>query len=605
MLAALDLALALDLAEPPIVTFAQLCFQSLGGEPAEALGPFSKILALLSTQCAGLSPEKPRWLTDAELVLHLGERLLGQSRRSRAVSQTATATLVHRTRRQACGTYSSPNYIADRLCATVFAELRRSARGSRPVTMVDLSAEAGHFVLAARASANRPPVDFIALDRDPEAISLLNMIQAFAAAHSEGPNFQLDARVADSILGSSFSSRLGTIDAVIGNPPWKTMHPTDERTYAERYSRYLRGRFDIYQAFLLRADELLRAGGILAVTIPSAMLYTDNAREVRRYLADKYQPVWLGVYPRCTFVEMHSVTPIVLVLKKRDGKSETRMLNVSVYRSLKENPTPAREFSIDTAKAWPTDGRAKWSVSTIAPERFVARGSRPTLRLSELGMFSSGAKLSSTRRVETDADFYAVGAKALCPFFLDRYACDYHRKGAAAFDRKPRTDFIERSKVLFQTVRCVSMPRRLVAAVAGSGELACSTTAMLIPENAGHSPFLAGLLNAAFVNAWYKALDHNHAIKISVLKDLRVPQDEALWREIGALAEQIRDGQHALHANGTRCGVLCTKHRMASANQDHALLNRVLALDELVFDLYHIPIRERGELREFSALDCF
>jgi hypothetical protein len=606
VLATLDLALALDPHEPPIVTFARLCFQSLGGEPVEALGQFSQILERLATRCASLSPRKPRWLTDAELVLHLGERLLGQSPGKQVESQAATPTQVHRTRRQACGTYSSPNYIADRLCAAVFAELRRSSRGSRPVTMVDLSAEAGHFVLAARSHADRPPVEFLALDRDPEAISLLGAIQGFAASRCSRPAFDLDARVADSIVGNSLSSRLGTIDAVIGNPPWKTMHPTDERAYAERYGSHLRGRFDVCQAFMLRADELLRPGGLLAVTVPSALLYTDNAREVRRYLLDKYQPIWLGIYPRRTFVELPSVAPIVLVLRKKRARARgMRKLDVSVYRSLNENPAPARSFRLQTREAWPSQGRAVWSVSTIAPERFTALGQRPTIRLSELGMFSSGAKLSSTKRVETDADFYAAGGKAVCPFFLDRSACDYHRKGAAAFDRRPRTDLIGRSKVLFQTVRCVSMPRRLIAAVAGPGELACSTAAMLVPQQAAHSTFLAGLLNASFVNAWYKARDHHHAIKISVLRDLTVPQDDALWREIGLLAGKIGETQRRLHEDRSRCGALCTKDQTAPLNGDLALLESMRALDELVFELYQIPTSARAEFDAFSALDCF
>lgn len=604
MLAALDLVFEPGLEETPVITFAQLCFQSLAGAPAEALGAFSHVLKQLASRCASLSPEKPRWLTDAELILHLSERLLGLSRWSLAASQTASATRVHRTRRQACGTYSSPNYIADRVCATVFSELQRRS-GTRPITMVDLSAEAGHFALAARAQAHRPPVEFLARDRDPEAMALLKAIQGNLTAHDTTAAFQLDAHVDDSIAGASLSSRLGAIDAVVGNPPWKTMHATDEQAYVDRYGSYLRGRFDVYQAFMLRADELLRPGGLLAVAVPSALLYTDNAREVRRYFLANYQPVWLGTYPRRTFVELPSVAPIVLVLRKRGSEQEAGKLSVSVHRSLKENPAPARAFDIDTRVAWPSEGRAVWPVSTIAPDRFNDRSQGPAIRLSDMGVFSSGAKLSSTKRVETDVEFYGVGAKAVCPFFLDRSACDHYRMGVAAFDRRPRANLIHRSKVLFQTVRCVSMPRRLVATVSGPGELACSTAAMLAPEDASHSPFLAGLLNASFVNAWYKARDHHHSIKISVLKDLTVPQDEPLWREIGALAEQIAETQQEVHEARARCGSLCSKHRNSSFDGDQMLMERMAALDDLVFDLYHIPRQDRAEFRAFSALDCF
>lgn len=587
------------------MTFAQLCLRSLRGQPDERLGRFSKTLKQLSRRCSGLAPEKPVWLTDAELVLHLSERLLGQSRWTRTESQTAIATKVHRTRRRAYGTYSSPNYIADRLCAAVFAELGSLGRGTVSLRMVDLSAEAGHFVLAARSHASRPAVEFLAMDRDPEAISLLRAIQDFAAAKSSGAPFHVDARLADSI-GEPLSSHLGTTDAVIGNPPWKTMHPTDEPAYVERYGSLLRGRFDVYQAFLLRADELLRPGGILAVTIPSALLYTDNAREVRRYLLGRYDPIWLGIYPRRTFIELPCVTPIVLVLRrKRECAGAARKLDVSVYRSLKEDAAPARRFRIDTFETWSGQPRAVWSVSTLAPDRFACDTRQPTVLLSDLGSFSSGAKLSSSRRVATDEAFYAVGAKALCPFFLNRRACAFHRDGTGAFARKPRTDLIRRSKLLFQTVRCVSMPRRLIAAVAGPGELACSTAAMLVPDDPAHSPFLAGLLNSSFVNAWYKARDHHHAIKISVLKDLTIPHDKHLWGEISRLAGEIARLQCTLHRGSLSCGILCTKHRTALLQSDQMLFDRMTALDELVFDLYHIPARDRTEFTAFSALDCF
>jgi hypothetical protein len=607
-LAVLDLAFApgCEATNGPLATFARLCFQALGEDEGEALGPFLPVLKRLAGRCASLSSEKPRWLIEAELVLHLSERLLGQSRWSPVTGPAASATQVHRTRRRACGTYSSPNYIADRLCQSVFSELRRTSRGPRPLRVVDLSAEAGHFALAARSQPNRPALEFLALDRDFEAISLLQVIQDFAAARSSGAVFRLDARVADSIVGAPLSAHLGTTDAVIGNPPWKTMHPTDERAYAEKYGDLLRGRFDVYQAFMLRADELLRPGGVLAVTVPSALLYTDNARDVRRYLLDKYHPLLLEVYPRRTFIELPSVTPIILVLKKkRRSEYGSRKMAVSVYRSLEEKATPARTFPLDTRIAWPAEGRAVWSVCAIAPERFTVPSGLSAIRLFEMGVFSSGAKLNSTKRAKTDTDFYAVGAKALCPFFLDRSACDHHRVGLAAFDRKPPTDLVGRFKVLFQTLRCASMPRRLVAAVAGPGELACSTTAMLVPDDAVHSAFLAGLLNSTFLNAWYKARDHHHSIKISVLRDLMVPHDAALWREIGCLASQIADMQRAQHGRTSRCGTLCTKHRAAPFDEDRVLLNRVAALDSLVCDLYRVSVRDRTEFGAFSALDCF
>lgn len=308
-------------ARGPVATFARLCLQSLSGRQAGALGVFPPILKRLVTRSAILSPEKPQWLIEAEVVLHLSERMLGLSRWSASDSKAAPAIQVHRTRRRACGTYSTPNYIADHLCAAVFPELGQRSVGSQPLRVLDLSAEAGHFALAALAFPNRPSLEFFAFDRDPEAIALLRTIHDYAGPRNSGPAFRLDAQVADSIIGAPLSSHLGKTDAVIGNPPWKTMHPTDKKAYVERYSCFLRGRFDVYQAFLLRADEFLRPGGILAMAVPSSLLYTDNACEVRRYLKDRYHPISLRFIHAAHLSSFQASLQLFLFLRRESPAS--------------------------------------------------------------------------------------------------------------------------------------------------------------------------------------------------------------------------------------------------------------------------------------------
>jgi predicted RNA methylase len=589
----------------PVATFAKLCFEALAGTTTEPLQAFLPILQRLIARSSDISPGKPAWLVEAEVILHLRERLLGQSRQRDAASPDAQATLVHRTRRHGCGTYSTPNYVVDRLCAAVFSELGRCSRGSRrPLRVVDLSAEAGHFALSAAVAPRENPVEFVACDRDPEAIALLDTIFDYTSRRVSQLGFQINSQVCNSISPDSLTSYLGSTDAVIGNPPWKTMHRTDERAYVERYPEYLQGRFDTYQAFLLRSDEFIRPGGILAVVLPSSILYTDNAQKVRRYLREKYIPVRLETYPRSTIVELQSIAPIAILLKKRQpGVSSKRKLKVATYRSLEDYAKPIRRALINTTTSWNGDGRAVFSVGTIGAERFVIRDKVQTIRLSEIGFFSSGAKLSPTRRAQTVVDFHGVGAKAVSPFFVDRSACKHYHEGARAFDRTPRTDLVQRSKVVFQTIRCISMSRRLVAASAGSGELACSTAAMLVPNNPKDTAFLTGLINASFLNAWYKALDHHHTIKISVLSELRVPQDELLWREIGHTATLLAKVQRASRTGGATCRRGSPDIPAEKANR--SLHENISVLNELVFDLYRVPRRSRAELKEFSAAPFF
>lgn len=580
-----------------IPTFATLCLQSLSDRKVAGLGDFAQVLRRLVQRSARATPGKPMWVVEAEVVLHLSERLLGQAQGGATGAASPLAISTHRTRRRSCGTYSTPDHIVDDLCRSVIAKLNEGNRGSKPRTVVDLSAEAGHFVLGTIATPDRPAIDFLALDRDPEAMALLRALMDHVRVSAAPPDFRLRSWIADSIMEGPPDLEPGAIDAVIGNPPWKTMHPTDEEAYVDRYGAFLRGRFDVYQAFLLRADELLRPGGVLGAVLPSSFLYTDNAKEVRRYLIGNYEPLKLSIYPRRTFVELPSVTPIAFLFQKKKAHRRTRQpLQVSVYRSRDEAAAPAQSFPIDTDRSWSTDGRAVFPIANIDPETLAIPSRSPGKALSDLGFFSSGAKLSSTKKIATDAEFHAVSARAVRPFFVDLSAASRYCKGAPAFERVPRTDLIANSKVIFQTLRCVSMPRRLVAAAAAAGELACSTAAMLVPYDPRHTDFLAGLLNASFVNAWYKARDHHHTIKMSVLKELLIPPDDELWAQIGRLSQQIAGAKRRIHARG--------EDPTGSTMEHRCVIDRAGALDALVFDLYEVPARSREALTSFSALGC-
>jgi tRNA1(Val) A37 N6-methylase TrmN6 len=582
-----------------LAKFARLCFNTFSGKPNIILGNFSKVLLDLADYSAQLYPQKPRWAIEAEIVLHLSERLLGTARPTDAASKAQAAIAVHRVRRRDCGTYSTPNYIVDDLICRVLAVLRRSGRSRQtPCRIVDLSVEAGHFPLVLAGQKVRPGVEFFGFDRDPEAIALSSIILSQVSGLG-GDGFRYHLKLADSVAPPFNHDLAGGADAVIGNPPWKTLHPTDVSPLREAYAPFLQGRFDVYLSFILRADELLRPGGVLGFVLPSAFLYNDNATKVRQFLLEKYDPIHLSTYCRRTFVELPSVAPVTIVLKKHLGRSLRRHSTRNIFRSFAEPVRPEKLERFDAHTLWGRPPRYIYSHIATQPTGWVNEPCQGRASLAELGSFSTGAKLSRLAKLATDVDFIAIGASNLCQFHVDRTAGVVYKAGDCAFERRPAADHLLSPKVFFQTVRCVSLPRRLVAAAGKDGELSCSTAAMFAPTDTSLVDFFVGLLNSAMVNAWYKAEDHNHGIKISVLKRLTIPFDPTAWRAIGKLARCLARTQGTIHTNRKGCGALCSPG-LDSPNDTKAPL--LTELDDRIFELFKISRPERSRYLRLSQL---
>ncbi|MGH0288698.1 Eco57I restriction-modification methylase domain-containing protein [Sinorhizobium medicae] len=582
----------------PVSAFAQFCFDTLEGETGYLTPDFSARLDGLVAAAERLRPDKARWLAQAEIILHLSERLLGIAA---PTGQKAgyDSIEVHRLRRKDCGTYSTPNHIVDNIVRrTLLALDAEKTRNRGTINVVDLSAEAGHFALATLGLADRRNVHFHAFDRDPEAVDLNRTLLDNAGRLAGPAGFRFRSSLRESVMCRPDELLTMEVDAVIGNPPWKILHPTDAKALVNSYSPMLRARFDVYLAFILRADQLLRKGGVLGMVLPSAFLYNDSASGVRKYLLDRYDPIYLGTYPRQAFIEYRGVAPVAVLLRKKAPPAERAATQIDVHHSLSEVVPPAASYEIDGGAAWRNNPRAAFTPGPSVHSLARSRAGTRRVSLTEIGSFSSGAKFSPRRACAPQLSFVGIGAKNVSPFQVNSTNAISFTDSCTVFDRSPPVQFLPVPKVFFQTVRCVSLAQRLVAAVGGSGELACSSAAMFVPSDAAHADFTAGLLNSTFVNAWYKSRDQNHSIKISVLKELEIPLDEPLWLEIAQRSRQLAAAHGARSDRGRNLGMV--------SEADHIdLLGLRRELDELVFDLYAIGAVERARLNSLSVMRSF
>jgi hypothetical protein len=149
--------------------------------------------------------------------------------------------------------------------------------------------------------------------------------------------------------------RAGGFDVILGNPPWvraEKLAPRLRRQLRDRFSLWVAGEGEGYRhlpdlavAFLERALELVRPGGVVALLIPGKLVSAGYGAAVRQHLVD-----------RTTIVRAHRIPD----RRARSFRATTYPLEVVVR---KEAPPPNHRVNVGTS------GRA-----TVAQARLAGSG---------------------------------------------------------------------------------------------------------------------------------------------------------------------------------------------------------------------------------------
>jgi predicted RNA methylase len=146
------------------------------------------------------------------------------------------------------------------------------------VRLVDPACGDGAFLRYALAQAIGAPDDLLGCDVDAE------LVGALLAAGLGG------VRVADGLDSASLPA--ASFDLVIGNPPFGIATPwADQRPSASEVR------------FLLRAVELARPGGLIALVLPSGVLANERLQATRGSLIERCTVLAVVALPRDTFRE--------------------------------------------------------------------------------------------------------------------------------------------------------------------------------------------------------------------------------------------------------------------------------------------------------------
>jgi len=543
------------------------------------------------------------WFDYLEAALHISERMLGAEIRGRAGNRRIVIA-PQRRRGQCCGAYSTPGCIAQSLVQDAIKALGQSRR----LRMIDLSLEAGQFPITTLANAESgTSVEFYAIDQDPAAIRLTKRLFHFAREYAGRREFRLFISCRDSLFDDLPRSWPRQFDAVIGNPPWAVQRKNYTERVRDVYGSLLSANFDLYLAFLLRADCLVRPGGVIAMTVPSTFLFNDSAQEVRKYLLGNYDVVCLRVHPRRSFVEVPCIIPVSFVLSKRtEAAAPSR-------RSLIAYDTGSTGGAERPRTATVCDARSYWQALPGQPFHPWVRPSSLALlghiekfpRLADFGTAMDGAGLQGGTGVPPEAPFTGYQARDLRPF----HACEsgslkYH--GQRCFRAAPKSRDIQRKKVLFQNFRFVTHSRRLIAAAASPGTYAVSTASMFFPDLSDLTDYWAAIFNSAVANTWFKMRDVSRTIKIDLVRQIPVPipQQTDAVTELSRLCSDLRA---ELHVSIIHC---TTVERQRVVHKTLAgLLSKIErtenAIESQVIELYEIPRAKRRELLELSLARVF
>jgi SAM-dependent methyltransferase len=262
------------------------------------------------------------------------------------------------------GTYFTPTPLVDYIATHVMEPLlSANVDLSSFPTVADISCGSGAFLVGvaermvrrAREFHRRSGHDNLyralithlrGIDIDARAVTLARVNLWILATMGEPPRplpelgtFVLEG---DGLFDPALDARRNQLDAVIGNPPFRSIAGIPQETQSLLRSRYRSavGRFDLAYVFLERALELVRPGGRVGFILPNRVFTNSDAKYLREVLStDAVIERVVDLTDQNAFSGALSYVAI-LILRKRLPDETTDNLRVAVHRirQLTEHP---------------------------------------------------------------------------------------------------------------------------------------------------------------------------------------------------------------------------------------------------------------------------
>lgn len=177
------------------------------------------------------------------------------------------------------------------------------------------------------------------LDTDASAITT-----AGERLGGEFPNVALALRCADFLELTLASDGSNLFDVVIANPPYvrtQVLGANRAQALARRFS--LRGRVDLYFAFIEGIGQVLRPGGVSGLIVSNRFMTTRSGATVRARLLERFDILHVWDFGDTRLFQA-AVLPAVLLLRKKVGARSAAPRFSTIYST--PQPAPQRRATI-------------------------------------------------------------------------------------------------------------------------------------------------------------------------------------------------------------------------------------------------------------------
>jgi len=402
--------------------------------------------------------------------------------------------------RRDAGLFYTPREIADQV---VQVALRAGAL--RDGRVLDPCAGAGAFLLAAARAGLR---DLHGFDLDPEALRV-----ARRALRTCGASARL--RTGNALrLGPE-----GAADLLVSNPPYGHVGDARERaSLLKRFPALRGGEVDRYAVFLLRALELVRAGGVAALLVPDTWMFLSRSGALREEVLRRAE-----------------LAAVVDLGKPFASAKDTRVQAVVLVR----RPAPARRTYVargETALAEATRAellgaaRRGWVVYRSREERALCQAMEAaSVPLSAACSVGYGMRTGANgrhvaRREPLPSEVGLVGGEDVLPYAL-------RWKPKTLLDPAPLRALVDRQRgarrVAVQRIRTNAQApwaRWLEAAMAPPDLVCLDSLSTLACADEERLWALLALVQSVALQRYHRLRTTDVNVKPSALRELPVPR---------------------------------------------------------------------------------
>ena len=290
------------------------------------------------------------------------------------------------------------------------------------------------------------------------------------------PSFNV--RVANSLTNPP--ARIGTVDVVVCNPPYRKMTAVELEPLRDTYADVIEAQPNLYCLFITLCVRLLRIGGRAALVTPTSFLSGQYFRRLRKFLIRNTDIEHIGMVSdrKGVFIDVEQETALTVFRRRVEEERTQARANVSVVSGVGRYTSVGECVLPNAGAVWPIP-RSVEDVDLLK----IASFSR--FRLSDYGYrvrigsyvwnrdkrpkFES---LQDARKVKAHTAMPLMWSRDISPGGIVRLEDTSSYDGEHRFvdlGDKKHTSVVMSQCVVMQRVTSNDQPRRLVVAAVSSG----------------------------------------------------------------------------------------------------------------------------------------